>query len=276
MPTFVVCCSQGASSSAILVRDALAGSVEVEIAPQGVDVFQDLSDGRCAGVVLPLEEARKEARRRGGPCQVISRGERRDVLLSERASSTTLGDLTPASRVGVMGERRDALLRAFRPDLEAVSLGEDLSSAVDRLSSGDLSALIASGAEVIEAGAEGLVKEWLEQTSWVPRAGGGALGLLLPPHTGPILVSPDIAAAVAAEEAVLSGLAEEDIGYLGALALPYGPHLRLWGLVVSADGTRAVRVDLTGSVGQAKELGTRVAEALIMRGAGLTGNGGSS
>ncbi len=300
MPTFVLSCSQGTASCAALVRNALAGSVDVRVAPPDVDVFQRLMDGECDGVVLHLEEARAEAAERELSCQVIAREERRDVLLcsdsaSDRATRT-LGSLPAKSAVGVMGTRRLAFLRAFRPDVEAILLGEDLTAAMDRLSAGDVSTLIASGAEIVASGAEASVCEWLEPTSWVPSAGGGGVGLILPPGRGPILVSPDVVASVLAEETMITELAGASadagtgtgadagtgtgtgtgVGGTGALGLPYGPHVRLWGLVVSAGGTRAVRADLTGSVAEASELGRRVARALLSRGAQLTAGDAAS
>jgi hydroxymethylbilane synthase len=271
MPTFVVCCSQGAAASAELVRNALAGGVDAEIAQPGPDRSRELMAGRCDGLVLPLDEARREADRLGVSCQVIARRERRDVLLASDSSSSTLAGLHAALRVGAVGRRRAALLRAFRPDLETVLLPDDFDAARARLSAGDVSALVAGGEDVVDGGLQSSVSEWLEPTAWVPAAGSGGLGLLLPPHRGPILVAPHVVASVEAEEAVLEGLGGVDVGVIGALALPYGPHLRLWGLVVSPCGERAVRVDLTGTVAEGRELGMRVAEVLISRGAGLTG-----
>ena len=55
---------------------------------------------------------------------------------------------------------------------------------------------------------------------------------------------------------------------LGALGLPYEGGLRLWGLVASPDGRRAVRADLTGDPRDPEALGVAVAEALLERGAG--------
>jgi len=274
MPTFVLSCSQGASSCATLVHDALAGSVDVRVALRGVDVFERLLAGECDGVVLHLEEARQEAAGRGLSCQVIAREERRDVLMcsdpSSEAAPRTLGGLAEGSRIGVIGTRRLAYLRAFRPDVEALLLSDDLTTAMDRLDAGDVAMLIAGGADVVAHAAGKRVSMWLEPTSWVPTPGGGGVGLVLPPGRGPILVSPDIKAAVIAEESVLEGLSGTAVGEIGALAIPYGSHLRLWGLVVSPDGARAVRADLTGTVADAADLGARVAEALLENGAGLT------
>jgi hydroxymethylbilane synthase len=276
MPTFVVRCPKESESCATLVDVALAGSVNVEIAHGGGDVLQELLEGRCDGVVLPLAEARVEADHRDLCCQVIARGERRDVLLSSGKSSVTLAKLAPGATVGVVGARRRALLRAFKPSVECVLMGDNLEAAMDALAAGDVSTVIAGGAEVISAGCEGRIDEWLEQTSWVPEAGGAGVGLVLRRERGPLLVSPDVAGAVAAEEAMVAGLVGTKVGVTGALALPYGPYMRLWGLLVSYDGTRAVRADLTGTVAAASDLGQRVADALIERGAGLTGEGSGS
>ena len=50
-------------------------------------------------------------------------------------------------------------------------------------------------------------------------------------------------------------------------SVPYEGGLRLWGLVVSADGTRVVRGDVTGVAAQPDALGSRLADLLRQRGA---------
>ena len=270
MRTFAVPSSPGATTRAAIIRNVFAGAVTVEIAPPDTAVFADLRDGRFCGASLPLAEARVAARTHDLCCQVVAREEHRDVLLVDGDSTPTLAGLEVGARVAVLGSRRLSLLRAFRPDVEGIQLDADLDGAVARVVAGDVTAVIAEGSTVVEAGHEDRVGEWLEPTAWVPEAASGALAILLPRDAGPLLVSPQVAAAVEAEEAVVAGLAGTAVGVVGAMAIPYGPHLRLWGLTVSQSGKRAVRVDLTGDVKSARELGLRVASSLVARGAGLT------
>ena len=83
------------------------------------------------------------------------------------------------------------------------------------------------------------------------------------------LNDPPTRAAVGAERALLARLGGGCQLPLGALAMPFKDRLRLWGLVASPDGRRAVRGDLTGASGDPEELGRRLAELLRRRGADL-------
>ena len=270
MPTFVVPPSDGAPARATLVRSALDRSVDVEIAPPGTDVVADLLGGGFDGLVIPLPEARRTAAEHGFACQVVAREERRDVMISDREATTTLMGLDENSRVAVVGNRRLALLRASRPDVVGIKVEADVDALLARISSGDFSALVADGCTVVRTGHESRVQEWFEPTAWVPEVATGALGLLWRRDAETLTISAAVGAAVEAEEAMKEALEGTNDGIVCAMALPYGPHLRLWGLVVSPQGTRAVRADLTGDVRSAHDLGRRVAALLMARGAALT------
>jgi hydroxymethylbilane synthase len=96
----------------------------------------------------------------------------------------------------------------------------------------------------------------------VTRAGDAALMKTLAPlHHQPT------ASAVRAERALLRRLEGGCQIPVGALGVSYEGGLRLWGLVVSPDGRRLVRADLTGKPEEAEPLGRRLAEVLLERGA---------
>ena len=81
------------------------------------------------------------------------------------------------------------------------------------------------------------------------------------------LNDPSSAVAVTAERVFLEVLGGGCQVPIGALGVPYGTKLRLWGLVVSPDGSRLVRGDLTGELTDPEKLGRRLADLLRSRGA---------
>ena len=199
----------------------------------------------------------------------------RDVLVGPRARPPTLASLRRGAVVGTSSLRRTALLRAFRPDVRPQSIRGNVDTRLGKLDDGSYDAVILAAAGLLRLGLEDRAAEWLEPTAWLPAPGQGALGVVTRADDGATrarveaLNDPPTRAAVGAERALLARLGGGCQLPLGALAMPFKDRLRLWGLVASPDGRRAVRGDLTGTSGDPEELGRRLAELLRRRGADL-------
>src|SRR5690606_11343328 len=109
--------------------------------------------------------------------------------------------------------------------------------------------------------------------AWLPAPGQGALGIVTRADDRGmldllgVLDHAPTRAAVVAERTVLAELGGGCQTPVGALGLPYGEGLRLWGLVASPDGTRLVRAEASGTVAEPEALGREVARLLERRGA---------
>jgi hydroxymethylbilane synthase len=204
---------------------------------------------------------------------VPERVDPRDVLVGPSGASVSLKSLPSGAVVGTSSLRRRALALAFRPDVDVQPVRGNLDTRLDKVDAGVCDALILAAAGVVRLGRENRIGEWLEKTSWLPAPAQGALAIvtraddvatleaLRPLHHAPT------AAAVLAERTFLAALEGGCQVPIGAVALPYGPGLRLWGLVASTDGRRVVRDDLTGEVSDPEALGLRLAESVRTRGA---------
>jgi hydroxymethylbilane synthase len=119
----------------------------------------------------------------------------------------------------------------------------------------------------------GRISEWLEQTVWLPAPGQGALGIVIRRGDERVkerlrrIAHEPTEAAVRAERALLATLEGGCRLPIGALGLPYRGGLRLWGIVASPDGRRLVKADSTDPTSRPDELGRRVADTLLSRGA---------
>jgi hydroxymethylbilane synthase len=204
---------------------------------------------------------------------VPRREDPRDVLVGPKSQPVSLRDLPEGGVVGTSSLRRRALLAAFRPDLRAKDVRGNLDTRLRKLDEGQYDALLLASAGLKRLGLAHRVGEWLERTSWLPAPGQGALAVVTRADGRDVqralgtLHDEDTAAAVRAERALLGRLEGGCQIPVGALALPFEGGLRLWGLVVSPDGGRAVRGDLTGSPSAAEDLGRRLADQLLERGA---------
>lgn len=202
------------------------------------------------------------------------RGDPRDALVSR--GGHRLAELPAGARVGTGSPRRQALLRALRPDLEAVPARGNVDTRLRRLHEGAYDALILAAAGLERLGLSGLVPEYLDPTVWVPAAGQGALAVQCR-AAGPerallsALDHPPTRAAVIAERAVLRRLGS-------GCRVPVGVHgwvedatLVLRGVLLAPDGSRTVTAALTGAPTDAEALGRALAEDLLRKGADLLG-----
>jgi hydroxymethylbilane synthase len=240
--------------TAALDRALLAGTIDL-----AVHSLKDLPTEEVEGLALSCVPEREDPR---------------DVLVGPGGKETTLRGLPPGAVVGTSSLRRRALLAAFRPDLVADNVRGNLDTRLRKLDEGRYQALLLAAAGLRRLGLASRVGEWLERTAWLPAPGQGALALVTRADDSTLrtrlagLHHAATASAVTAERALLRRLEGGCQIPMGAIGLPFEGGLRLWGLVVSPDGTRLVRGDLTGKPQEAEALGHRLAEVLLERGAG--------
>jgi hydroxymethylbilane synthase len=202
------------------------------------------------------------------------RGDPRDALVSR--DGRPLAELPRGARVGTGSPRRQALLRALRPDLEAVPARGNVDTRLRRLREGVYDALILAAAGLERLGLSGVVTEYLDPAVWVPAAGQGALAVQCRAD-GPerallaALDHPPTRAAVAAERAVLRRLGSGCRVPVGVHGRVDGDVLILHGMLLAPDGSRSVTAERTGAPADAEALGRALAEELLRKGADLVG-----
>lgn len=187
-----------------------------------------------------------------------------DVLLV-RAEAATPGGVIPVrhgARVGTSAVRRQALLRALRPDLAIGMLRGNVPTRVGALVDGEFDAIVlaAAGLARLEGGAgadrlslpAGVVRTRLDPAEFVPAPSQGAIALQVRTDAhavcGVVAALDDQAAARAlrAERAALA-LAE------GGCTLPFGAWCEAW-----PDGSLTLRVVLgqeDGTLARAQSTG---------------------
>jgi hydroxymethylbilane synthase len=168
-----------------------------------------------------------------------------------------------------------ALLRAARADLRVDNIRGNVETRIGRVDDGEYDAVVLAAAGVRRLGLSSRVSEFLESGSWLPAPGQGALAIVLRADELPnaswvsALEHPATRAATEAERGLLHALGAGCRLPVAALGLPYDGGIRLRGLVAAPDGGRLVRAEATGHWNSPAELGERVAELLVARGANL-------
>lgn len=200
----------------------------------------------------------------------------RDVLIGpEGAEGISLSALPAGATVGTSSLRRRALILAFRPDLSVENLRGNLDTRIRKVDEGVVDAIVVAGAGVRRLGLSRRIGDWVEGGAWLPAPAQGALGIVIRAGDEETraalepLHDEDTARSVRAERALLHTVEGGCQVPVGALAIPFGPRIRLRGVVASPDGRQVVLAEGTGEADDPEALGRRVGEDLLSRGAGV-------
>ncbi|MDY6998296.1 MAG: hydroxymethylbilane synthase [Actinomycetota bacterium] len=243
------------------LREAIAeGTVDL-----AVHSYKDLPTAADPRFVIPAIPVREDPR---------------DALVAR--DGLVLGELPAGSVIGTSSPRRAAQLRALGLGLEIRPLRGNLDTRLNRVSSGDLDAVVVARAGLARIGRLDAVTEALEPVQMLPAPAQGALAVeCRAGDTGlaELLAEFDDAdtrAAVTAERALLAELEAGCSAPVGAIAEVVESidedgrvfeELSLRGCVATLDGSDVIRASGIGTPGRARELGLSVAEELFELGA---------
>lgn len=201
---------------------------------------------------------------------IPAREDPRDALCSTRYF--TLDDLPRNAKVGTSSLRREAQLRALRPDLVIQSLRGNVDTRLRKLEAGDYDAIILALSGLRRLGRTELVKQIMPTEVMCPAAGQGALAIEIRADDdlvrGALEFLDDGAARseTECERTLLNRLGGGCQVPIGANATLTGGSLRLNAVVASPDGKVMLRE--TGQGSNPRALGDLVGERLLQRGGG--------
>ena len=202
---------------------------------------------------------------------ICERDDPRDAFVSTGFAS--IAELPAGSRVGTSSLRRQCQLRAQRPDLQVIDLRGNVNSRLAKLDAGEYDAILLAAAGLKRLGLHERISALLPAELSLPANGQGAVGIecrlddnellsLLAP-----LEHPQTRQRVLAERAMNRALQGGCQVPIGAYAELEGDTLWLRGLVGLPDGSRILRAELRGAVGEPEALGQALAEQLLTQGA---------
>ncbi len=195
----------------------------------------------------------------------------RDAFVSDRYAN--LDALPHGARVGTASLRRQAQLRALRPDLEIVPVRGNVGTRLKKVDDGVVDGLLLAHAGLARLGLASRITESLDVQRFVPAVAQGVIGVECRTNdalTRSWLAPLDDALAqtrLAAERTLSARLG-------GACTVPVAGHawladgrLHLLGLVAAPDGTRVVRDAIDGDPTAGQALGEMLARRLLEAGA---------
>jgi hydroxymethylbilane synthase len=235
------------------IQEALLASA-VDVA---VHSLKDLPTLPVAGLVL---------------ASVPERAASGDAFVSHR--HRRFDDLPHGAVVATSSLRRRAQILHRRLDLQVVNMRGNVETRLRLLKEKELDGIILAQAGLERLGLADSITEILDVSWMLPAVGQGALGLEcragdVGSHAfGNQLNDPVTHQAVLAERAFLRALGGGCLVPIGVHTIVTGSRLTLRGVVLAPDGTARVDGSSTGSLGNAEEVGLRLAGELLGRGAG--------
>ncbi len=179
-------------------------------------------------------------------------------------------DLPQRARVGTSSLRRQAQLKALRPDLEISPMRGNVDTRLRKLEQGEYAAIILAAAGVNRLGRIELVRQVIPADAMCPAAGQGALAIEVrqgDDATRQHVAFLDDAVArttTTCERALLNSLGGGCQVPIGAFAEVRGDGLHLQAIVADPDGSKVLREFRYGD--DPVQLGEAVGKTLLERG----------
>jgi len=235
------------------LEDALfAGKVDLAVHSLK-DLPTELPDGLHIGAICEREDVR-------------------DALVS-RERGLSFATLRPGAVLGTSSLRRQAQLRAARPDLTSTPVRGNVDTRLRKLEEGQFDALVLAAAGLKRLGYHDRITEYLDPEFVLPAVGQGALAVETRADDDETnqfvnsLEDRNTRIACEAERAFLRGLGGGCLVPIAAHATVDEVEVSLSGLVSSPDGSEIVRGAKSGARRSAAQIGLSLAEELLSRGA---------
>jgi hydroxymethylbilane synthase len=181
--------------------------------------------------------------------------------------------LPQGARIGTSSLRRQAQLRALRPDLELRDLRGNVNTRLAKLDCGEYDAIVLACAGLKRLGFERRIRARLDAPRWLPAPAQGAIAVECREGDDTlrellsVLDHADTRVRVEAEREMNRALHGSCHVPVAAFARLEGEHLSLSGLVGSAADGRIVRAEAKGRGDAPDCLGMEVAGLLLAQGA---------
>jgi hydroxymethylbilane synthase len=199
---------------------------------------------------------------------ITEREDPRDAFCSRNFAS--FQELPQKARVGTSSLRRQAQLKAIRPDLDVHPLRGNVDTRLRKLEQGEYDAIILAAAGLNRLGRTEWIKQIIPAEIMCPAAGQGALAIEIRRSDADtrqyveFLNDPAASSATTCERALLNSLGGGCQVPIGAFAEMRKGKLHLESIVADPDGSKLLRDSRDGD--NPEKLGEEAGAALLARG----------
>jgi hydroxymethylbilane synthase len=204
---------------------------------------------------------------------VLTRADPRDALVTT-SGIARLEDLPQNAVVGTSSLRRQAQLRALRPDLRIESLRGNVDTRIRKLDAGGMDAIVLACAGLVRLGLESRITARLDPQICLPAVTQGVIGIECrrsDTRTAGLLQALEDRATrkvMDAERAFSARLGGSCQSPIAAYAELDADRITLRGLVAEPDGSRLLRDSATGDAKNPAAIGRQLADRMLAAGAG--------
>tara|TARA_A100001391_G_scaffold205456_1_gene206564 strand:- start:43994 stop:44953 length:960 start_codon:yes stop_codon:yes gene_type:complete len=230
-----------------------------------------LLDGRADLAVHSLKDVPVDLTHPFALTTILERDDPLDAFVSNEYAS--LAEMPAGAVVGTSSLRRESQVRAAYPHLVVKPLRGNLDTRLGKLDRGEYGAIILAAVGLRRLKLDDRIRCCLTPAESLPAAGQGTLGIEIMAERHELanwlapLACPTATACSLAERAVSRVLGGSCQVPLAAYAELSGDILHLDALVAEPDGTLVIRASGSAPVAQAEQMGERVAEELLAKGA---------
>ena len=208
---------------------------------------------------------------------ILPRADAADAFVSNHFADLTA--LPEGARVGTSSLRRQAQLRALRPDLALLDLRGNVGTRLGKLDADGYDAIVLACAGLERLGLAARIRSRLAPPDWLPAPGQAAIAVEARDDQPAVLEAvaalddPDTRLTVSAERAMNHALGGNCTVPVGAWAVLTENGLHLRGLVGDSASGRLLHAQAEAAFDDALALGQLVARQLFEQGAGeMLGN----
>jgi hydroxymethylbilane synthase len=204
---------------------------------------------------------------------VLARADPRDALVTT-SGIARLEDLPQNAVVGTSSLRRQAQLRALRPDLRVEPLRGNVDTRIRKLEAGGMDAIVLACAGLVRLGLESRITARLDPQICLPAVTQGVIGIECrrsDTRTAGLLQALEDRATrlgMDAERAFAARLGGSCQSPIAAYAELDADRITLRGLVAEPDGSRLLRDSATGDAKNPAAIGRQLADRMLAAGAG--------
>jgi hydroxymethylbilane synthase len=202
---------------------------------------------------------------------VSEREKPNDVLISKNYAS--IDDLPRNAKVATGSLRRKSQLLNYRPDLQIFEIRGNVPTRLEKFAESDLDAMILAFAGVHRLNLDAHIKQIIPFEIMLPAVGQGAMAVEIrsdddaTKNLVQILNDDSTQACTTAERSFLRRLEGGCQVPIGANAVLRDDTIHLEGMAGNLDGSVNLRERISGEKSEAEDLGKRLAEILIEKGA---------
>jgi hydroxymethylbilane synthase len=203
---------------------------------------------------------------------ILPRADAADAFVSNDYAD--LAALPQGARVGTSSLRRQAQLRALRPDLQVLDLRGNVGTRLGKLDADHYDAIVLACAGLERLGLAARIRARLAAPEWLPAPGQAAIAIEARDSQPTVLAllaaldDKDTRLTISAERAMNRALGGSCTVPVGAWCVLGEHELHLRGLVGDAASGRLLHAEASAPLDQATALGEQVAAALLAQGAG--------